>query len=96
MPIPIVTHPKPARNPAVAPQTTVVLGSFKKKARFMAMITLRTKLMENVFPGELLGSPAENQLALFQAFPNMKDEDQIPPITNAETAAARTAKRFTP
>src|ERR1022692_3660269 len=89
------THPKPARKPAAAPQTAVVLGSARKAARFAAMITAKISDKPKILIMLLLAkSASERLLTDIQARPNKALEYQSPPRTKVETAAARTASQL--
>src|ERR1700689_1705790 len=80
------TQPKPARNPAVAPQEAVVLGSARKAARFAAMITAKSSDRPKIFAMlPLAKSASERLLADIQALPNKALEYQSPPTTKLET-----------
>src|SRR3954469_5286835 len=94
MPIPIVTHPKPARRPATAPQAGVVLESFRNIARLNAMTRLNTKLMTNVLGVAGASFSFSKPLASFQARPKRMGEYQSPPMINADSAETRIAQRF--
>src|SRR5580704_7117338 len=90
-----VTQPKPARKPAVAPHTAVVLGSARNAARFAAMITAKISDSPKILSILLLAkSVSEKLLADIQARPNKALEYQSPPSTKVETAAARTASEL--
>src|SRR5271166_5247617 len=89
------TQPKPARKPAVAPQTAVVFGSARKAARFAAMITAkisdRPKILAML---PLAKSASDKLLADIHAEPNKALEYQSPPRRKVETAAASTASQL--
>src|SRR5580693_9642319 len=89
------TQPKPARKPAVAPQTAVVLGPARKAARFAAMITAKISVKPKILNMLLLPkSASERLLADIQAWPNKALEYHSPPRTKVETAAATTASKL--
>src|SRR5689334_14805606 len=93
MPMPIAAHPKPARNPAVAPHMGVVPGALRKKARLIAI----TRLMRNAamkMPALAGAGASLNPLALCHARPKRTGEYHKPPTRKAETAAARIAQRL--
>src|SRR5882672_5035208 len=93
--IPRVTQPKPARNPAVAPQLAVVFGSARNAARFAAMRSAnrrdRPKILGML---DLLSSASLRLLTDIQGRPNSAFEYQRPPIRKVETAAATTASQL--
>src|SRR6185369_4692211 len=93
IPSPIAPHPKPARNPAVAPHASVVPGAFKNIARLNAITRLNRNAIANPF-GPAAGGSVANPFARFHAAPSSTGEYHNPPIKNAETAAAMTAQMF--
>src|ERR1700759_1138531 len=93
MPMPQVTHPAPARNPAIAPKASVVVGALRNMARLNAMTRLSRKAMGNPF-APAAGGSAVNPLSRFHAEGSRNGEYQNPPITNAEMVAARMAQMF--
>src|SRR5579864_8309600 len=93
IPIPAATQPAPARNPAMAPNDSVVPGAFRNMARLNAITRLSTNAIENPF-APAAGGSAANPLARFHAAPSSAGEYHSLPITNADTEAATTAQRF--
>src|SRR5580698_4597784 len=90
-----VTQPKPARKPAVAPHAGVVLASARNAARFADINSAKIKDSPKTLAMLLLfRSSCVKLLADIQARPNNAGEYQSPPITNVETAAAKTASQF--
>src|SRR5277367_2661328 len=93
--IPRATHPKPARNPAVAPQTALVFGSARNAARFADIISAKRNERLKIFAILLLArSSLVKLLTDIQARPNIAGEYQSPPSTNVEAAADRTASQL--
>lgn len=95
IPMLINDQPKPARKPAMIPQTISVSGLDKNIARLSAMIKENKK--ENpkilaILPS--LTCSSEKPLARCQALPNSRGEYHKPPKTKAETAAAITANQL--
>src|SRR5580704_13771824 len=93
IPMPVATHPAPARNPAVAPKASVVVGALRNMARLNAITRLSRKAIVNPF-GPAAGGSAVNPLACFHAETSRTGEYHNPPMTNAEMAAARMAQMF--
>src|ERR1700722_18000313 len=93
--IPRATHPKPARNPAVAPHAALVLGSARKAARFADIMSAKIKERPKIFAMLLLARSSPVKLLTdIQARPNNAGEYQSPPSTKVETAADRTASQL--
>src|SRR5215831_18444434 len=93
--MPSVTQPKPARNPAVAPQLALVLGSARKAARLMAITSAKTKARLKIFAMfDFARSSWFSWLTDIQARPKSAGEYQSPPSTNVEIAAASTASQL--
>src|SRR5271165_5259096 len=95
VPSPSVTQPKPARKPAVAPHTALVLGSARNAAKFADINNPKMNDKPKILAVLLLfKSSCVNLLADIQARPNKAVEYQSPPIRKVDTAAATTASQF--
>src|SRR5947199_5623096 len=89
MAMPMKHHPKPARNPAVAPQEAVVVGASRNFARLNAITRLSIKLRPKTLPILVGGAVSAKPLAARQGLSSTAY--QPPPRTNAEIPATSTA-----
>src|SRR5258708_1052489 len=93
MAMPMATHPKPPRKPAVAPNAVVVLGSLRNMGGLKGISRLSTNVVAKVL-GPARGGFGPKALALIHSLPNRIGEYQRPPMRKAESAAVRIAQRL--
>ena len=92
----MVTQPKPAKKPAMAPQEAVVFASLRNSAKLKAITIEKSKVSPKIFGIYLfLRSSGEKWFSFIQAFPKRSGEYQSPPIQKFESAATITANQLT-